>query len=528
MKRKKAKIIYIVLVVCVVYFRYNFLSVEAGPAHYYFNNAVSTSPLDLGNYWTDPDQTVPAVAIPDNTVVAVDIVTGATYDGNAIFSIDAVNFGTVTGDATFYNDSFNFGFINGTATFNDDSYNDWILVTPGDIIFNDNSSNEDGAFSDTIIFNDNSQNNGNIEGNVIFNNSSFNNYTVIGSAIFNDNSTNQYSVTSLTPVIFNDSSIHDHGVIVHDAIFNDSSIDQGDINGNAVFVNDNSETIFCHIDGTFTREYTVNTTTSRNLTQCGPMTVVANGAIVDVTSAHYDGTTIFVTRNGGSFIPSFLNPSTPHTSGGGGIIYKNPIQGSFLITLNGGETETSQRLVRVTVSAGSNASRMALSNSTDFSGSNLQPFNSLAEWDICGSAVHCSEGSHTVYARFYTSDGQSSPTVSATIIYKETKKDSPPLVVSPVASPLIHKNVSEGFFKRNLRFTNIGSDVKQLQQFLNTHNFKLRLRWAGSPGKETFYFGPYTRQALRKYQKAHSLSVTGILDTNTRAYINQVIRAIAQ
>jgi hypothetical protein len=91
--------------------------VKAAPVSYYFNNAVNTSPLTLGNYWYDSAHTDPALEIPDSTVSSVSVSAGATYTGNATFVSTATNAGTVTGTAVFVGDSSeNTGTVNGIKT----------------------------------------------------------------------------------------------------------------------------------------------------------------------------------------------------------------------------------------------------------------------------------------------------------------------------------------------------------------------------------------------------------------------------
>lgn len=60
-------------------------------------------------------------------------------------------------------------------------------------------------------------------------------------------------------------------------------------------------------------------------------------------------------------------------------------------------------------------------------------------------------------------------------------------------------------FTRNLYIGIIGSEVKLLQQYLNTHGFILASTGPGSLGNETTMFGSLTRTALIKFQKANNI-----------------------
>jgi peptidoglycan hydrolase-like protein with peptidoglycan-binding domain len=61
-------------------------------------------------------------------------------------------------------------------------------------------------------------------------------------------------------------------------------------------------------------------------------------------------------------------------------------------------------------------------------------------------------------------------------------------------------------FKRALQIGSKGIDVKALQQFLNVNGYILSKNGAGSPGNETTTFGPATKAALIKFQKANKIS----------------------
>jgi hypothetical protein len=76
-------------------------------------------------------------------------------------------------------------------------------------------------------------------------------------------------------------------------------------------------------------------------------------------------------------------------------------------------------------------------------------------------------------------------------------------------------------FKTDLTAGSLGSEVKALQQFLNTHGYIITASGAGSPGNETTIFGAATRAALVKYQKAHNIApATGYFGAKTRASVN--------
>ena len=74
-------------------------------------------------------------------------------------------------------------------------------------------------------------------------------------------------------------------------------------------------------------------------------------------------------------------------------------------------------------------------------------------------------------------------------------------------------------FTKTLRLNSTGSEVKLLQQFLNAKGFTVAKSGAGSPGKETMKFGPATKSAFIKYQKANKLGADGVLGPKSREYI---------
>jgi hypothetical protein len=88
----------------------------------YYNNAVSTSANDLGNWWQDAAHTIPALSLPGVNDLAVGTALGiymnsGTIAGNAVFYGSAMNGGTIKGNATFTNTAALGGVVYGNAAF---------------------------------------------------------------------------------------------------------------------------------------------------------------------------------------------------------------------------------------------------------------------------------------------------------------------------------------------------------------------------------------------------------------------------
>lgn len=78
-------------------------------------------------------------------------------------------------------------------------------------------------------------------------------------------------------------------------------------------------------------------------------------------------------------------------------------------------------------------------------------------------------------------------------------------------------------FTRDLKLGATGADVKQLQQFLNTHGFIIATAGAGSPGGETSMFGSATQKALIRFQMANGITpAVGYFGPKTRDYIRNL------
>jgi peptidoglycan hydrolase-like protein with peptidoglycan-binding domain len=76
-----------------------------------------------------------------------------------------------------------------------------------------------------------------------------------------------------------------------------------------------------------------------------------------------------------------------------------------------------------------------------------------------------------------------------------------------------------GTFTSSLSEGSTGSEVKALQEYLNTHGFVIAQTGSGSPGDESTYFGVLTEQALAKFQAVHDIPATGFFGPMTRNYV---------
>jgi peptidoglycan hydrolase-like protein with peptidoglycan-binding domain len=89
-----------------------------------------------------------------------------------------------------------------------------------------------------------------------------------------------------------------------------------------------------------------------------------------------------------------------------------------------------------------------------------------------------------------------------------------------VKAPVITK--AKFVFKNDLTLGDENNDVKELQKFLNTNGYVVAKSGAGSPGRETTYFGLATKKALIKFQKAKKISpATGLFGPLTRKAFNK-------
>lgn len=92
--------------------------------------------------------------------------------------------------------------------------------------------------------------------------------------------------------------------------------------------------------------------------------------------------------------------------------------------------------------------------------------------------------------------------------------------IESIPGEIIHHVKSLPAWTRDLYFSMTGEDVQWLQQYLNEKGYILASKGAGSPGKETQYFGKLTRAALARFQAENGIRpAAGYFGPITRDFI---------
>jgi len=77
-------------------------------------------------------------------------------------------------------------------------------------------------------------------------------------------------------------------------------------------------------------------------------------------------------------------------------------------------------------------------------------------------------------------------------------------------------------FTKDLSLNMVNEDVRNLQIYLNNNGFPIASSGVGSPGHESNRFGPATKAALIKFQKANKIPSTGYFGPLTRGIISNL------
>jgi len=97
-----------------------------------------------------------------------------------------------------------------------------------------------------------------------------------------------------------------------------------------------------------------------------------------------------------------------------------------------------------------------------------------------------------------------------------------PVAINTVAQiPEQATNIINLIFTLSLRLGSKGTEVMELQKYLNTHGFLVSTTGLGSPGQESSYFGQKTKSALINFQQSKGIDPIGIFGPKTRAAVNQ-------
>jgi hypothetical protein len=116
-------------------------------------------------------------------------------------------------------------------------------------------------------------------------------------------------------------------------------------------------------------------------------------------------------------------------------------------------------------------------------------------------------------------------------IYNPTVNNTAGEVISPtkaIASAIVQAaGISPSFnFTRNATIRTINNEVVNLQRMLNTMGYTVSNTGSGSVGNESSFFGPKTRLALIRFQRAFAIPTTGFFGPLSRAAMNRILNSV--
>lgn len=220
---------------------------------------------------------------------------------------------------------------------------------------------------------------------------------------------------------------------------------------------------------------------------------------------------------GGSTPVGSQNPPEPPISNP-----ENP-KGEFKILINNGDKAANNRTVNLKLFAGSDTTKMAISENPDFKNAILKPYQETKQWSLSYG-----DGVKTVYVKFYTKYGVESEVVSDSIVLgagleEEVKLKAPaenkpalPNEKTSLPETSIKKNIALNpiAITKNLGYGSNNNQVIQLQDKLKAINlFPKEIKSNGN-------FGPATKQAVKEFQKSVGIYPCGTVGPRTRKALN--------
>jgi hypothetical protein len=238
-------------------------------------------------------------------------------------------------------------------------------------------------------------------------------------------------------------------------------------------------------------------------------------------------------RNGDGTETSSISTSTQtlscNTGGGNSLfllpsaVYNPPSapQVGFRLSINSGSATTSFPTVTLSLTAGSDTKNMAISNFADFHDAGQEPYQETKTWNLCGQQTSCPSGSYTVYAKFYTSYGQPSQTVSGSIVLNPQAPNQPIPTQTAPNQPSSTNTTQPPTLTLGLNYGSNNSQVTLLQDILK------KLGFFPSNTKSNGHFGPATLKAVEAFQLQHGIAKPsqvgyGYVGPKTRALLNSM------
>ena len=125
----------------------------------------------------------------------------------------------------------------------------------------------------------------------------------------------------------------------------------------------------------------------------------------------------------------------------------------------------------------------------------------------------------------------SAPTSAIPGIYNPAGNNGTSGVISPtkaIASVIVQSaGITPNFnFTQNATVRTINNEVINIQRMLNTMGYTVATTGVGSKGNESLFFGPKTRLALMRFQRAFAIPATGFFGPLSRAAMNRVLNSI--